>query len=177
MNVPEGLKTTTNSKKVCNFLKSLYGLKQSPPQWYLKIHEFLLKIGFSSSSNDPSLYIRHLYSGIALVALYVDDLLIAVTSASEIQPIKNKLNHRFEMKIMGEAKVILGIEISRNRSTQRLFIKQSEYIWSVLERFRMTKSKSVATSMGKAYFEIPPGTTNPPKTCHIVKQSEYLCIL
>ena len=38
MTAPEGLKTTTDSSKVCELLKSLYGLKQSPRQSYFKTH-------------------------------------------------------------------------------------------------------------------------------------------
>lgn len=153
MTVPEGLKTNATSNKVCKLLKSLYGLKQSPRQWYLKMHEFLLQIGFTSSLNDPCLYIRHLPSGIVLIALYVDDLLIAGSSLTEVESIKKKLNHRFEMKNMGEAKVILGIEISRDRENRRLFINQSEYTQNVLERFGMTNSNPVATPMDRSYNE------------------------
>ena len=109
------------SSKVCKLLKSLYGLKQSPRQWYVKMHKFMTNIGFTSSPNDPCLCTCHMSSGIVLVALYVDDLLIAGSSSTEVQSIKSKLSHRFKMKNMGEAKVILGIEISRDRSTRRLF--------------------------------------------------------
>ena len=68
-----------------------------------------------------------------------------------------KLSHRFEMKNMGEAKIILGIEISRDRSSWSLFINQSEYARNVLERFGMTKSKPVCSPMDKSYIGIPPG--------------------
>ncbi len=111
MAIPEGLKTNATSNKVCKLLKSLYGLKQSPRQWYFKMHAFLIEIGFISSLNDPCLYIRHQSSGILLIALYVDDLLIAGSSKAEVESIKDKLSHRFEMKNIGNAKVILGIEI------------------------------------------------------------------
>ncbi len=154
MAVPEGLKTDATSNKVCKLLKSLYGLKQSPRQWYFKMHEFLTKVGYTSSPNDPCLYIRHLSSGILLIALYVDDLLIAGSSSTEVQSIKHKLSHRFEMKDMGEVKVILGIEISRDRSTRRLFINQSEYTQNVLEKFGMINSKPVVTPMDRSYHDV-----------------------
>ncbi len=151
MAIPEGLKNSSNANKVCKLLKSLYGLKQSPRMWYFKMHQLLIEIGFNSSLNDPCLYCRHWSSGIVLIALYVDDFLIAGSSRSEIKSIKDKLSQRFEMKDMGAAKVILGIEISRDRPNKRLFINQSEYTRNILERFGMMNSKPVATPMDRSY--------------------------
>ena len=42
MSVPEGLSCGATRNKVCKLRKSLYGLKQSPRQWYAKIHHFLI---------------------------------------------------------------------------------------------------------------------------------------
>ncbi len=153
MEIPEGLRNHTNTKKVCKLMKSLYGLKQSPRMWYFKMHEFLLGLGFESSQNDPCLYVRHSTAGVLLIGLYVDDLLIAGSSRSEIALIKKKLSQRFEMKDMGTAKVILGIEVSRDRQKKKLFINQAEYTRSVLERFGMIDSKPVATPMDRSYHD------------------------
>ena len=49
MAVPEGLRTSNSGNKVCKLLRSIYGLKQSPRQWYSKMHEFLLSLKFTSS--------------------------------------------------------------------------------------------------------------------------------
>lgn len=152
MAVPEGLRESSNSNKVCKLLRSIYGLKQSPRQWYSKMHEFLLSLNFVSSRNDPCLYVRHLGSGILIIALYVDDLLIAGNSKSEIESLKRELSHRFEMKDMGAARIMLGIKITRDRNRRKLFIDQQEYARTVLERFGMEKSKPVSTPIDKTYF-------------------------
>ncbi len=148
------LKTNAASNKVCKLLKSLYGLKQSPRQWYFKMQEFLTKVGFTSSPNDPCVYIRHLSSRIILVALYVDDLVIAGSPSTEVRSIKDILSHRFEMKNRGEAKVIFGIEISCDRSTRRILISQSDYTLNTLERFGMINSKSVVIPMDRSYHDV-----------------------
>ncbi len=54
---------------------------------------------------------------VLIIALYVDDLLIAGDDMSGISWIKGELSKRFEMKDMGEAKVCLGLEITRDRRT------------------------------------------------------------
>ena len=63
------------------------------------------------------LYIfKHMPSNISIyLLLYVDDMLIASQSATEIQNLKLRLRSAFEIKEVGEAKKILGIEIKRNR--------------------------------------------------------------
>jgi len=43
--------------------------------------------------------------------LYVDDMLIAFKSRSAIDKLKNDLSFEFEMKDLGEAKKVLGMEI------------------------------------------------------------------
>ena len=155
MAVPEGLTSHATKNKVCKLLKSLYGLKQSPRQWYAKIHDFLIReLRFESSSSDPCLYTRHNGSGILIIALYVDDLLIAGNSKSEIDAIKKELSDRFEMKDLGEAKVMLGIEIKRDRRNRQLFVSQSEYTQQVLERFGMSNSKHISTPMDRSYEEL-----------------------
>ncbi|GJV51798.1 retrovirus-related pol polyprotein from transposon TNT 1-94 [Tanacetum coccineum] len=44
--------------KVCLLKKSLYGLKQSPRQWYRRFDEYMLSNGFKRSSYDSCVYYR-----------------------------------------------------------------------------------------------------------------------
>ena len=46
--------------------------------------------------------------------LYIDDMLIAASSKAEIDNLKALLSSEFEMKDLGAAKKILGIEIWRD---------------------------------------------------------------
>jgi len=47
--------------------------------------------------------------------LYVDDMLIASKRRSAIDKLKKDLSFEFEMKHLGEAKKVLGMEIERDR--------------------------------------------------------------
>ena len=87
-----------------------------------------------------------------MIALYVDDLLIVGNFKNEIQHIKKELNSRLEMKDLGEARVILGIEIFRDGLNRKLFIGQQEYTKQVLKRFNMTNARSILTPMDKSTF-------------------------
>lgn len=148
MHQPEGYKVEGKERQVCRLRKSLYGLKQSPRQWYKRFDSFMLKHGFSRSEYDCCVYIRKLRGGDYIyLLLYVDDMLIASKSKVEIDRLKSQLGKEFEMKDMGAAKKILGMEIRRERSNRKLFLSQKGYIERVIERFGMQNAKSVVTPL------------------------------
>lgn len=61
--------------------------------------------------------------------------------------LKGELSQRFEMSDLGEAKVCLGLEITRDRENRVLQVSQERYANKVLERFSMNNSKPVVTPM------------------------------
>ena len=101
---PEGFIERGLEDNVCLLKKSLYGLKQSPRQWYLKFDEFMISHGYCISQFDSCVYYKFLSSsgGIYLL-LYVDDILIACKQKEEIQKLKVELSTEFEMKDLGAA--------------------------------------------------------------------------
>jgi len=68
-------------------LKTLYGLKQSPREWYTTLTTLLKKLGFNPTVSDPCLFIN-LTSKIWILA-YVDDLLIISKNIEEINRVKH----------------------------------------------------------------------------------------
>jgi hypothetical protein len=139
---PEGfIRMGMKRNMVCRLLRSLYGLKQAARVWNLKIHAFLVKIGFIRSSADPCLYNdlkRNLY-----ITIWVDDLLIVEKHEPDIANIKAQLSREFEMKDLGKLEHFLGMRISRHDSG--ISIDQNGYIRQILKRFGMEASKSVPT--------------------------------
>ena len=130
---------------VCKLKKSLYGLKQSPRQWYKRFDSFMISHGFERSQYDSCVYIKFVDGSPIYLLLYVDDMLIAAKSKKEITTLKAHLSSEFEMKDLGAAKKILGMEITRNRDSRVLFLSQQNYIKKVLHRFNMHDAKSVST--------------------------------
>jgi len=51
------------------------------------------------------------------------------------------------MKDLGEAKKILDIEITRDRSTDRLWLSQENYVYKVLDRFNKAEVRPVTTHL------------------------------
>jgi len=79
-----------------------------------------------------------------LLLLYVDDMLIAAKDLTEIHNLKSQLKSEFEMKDLGAAKKILGMEIKRDRKANRLFLTQKKYLEIVLERSGMNDAEAVS---------------------------------
>ncbi|KAK3040932.1 hypothetical protein RJ639_028806 [Escallonia herrerae] len=71
---------------------------------------------------------KRLADGSHIYLLYVDDMLIATKSMSDVNSLKEQLKRKFEMKHLGAAKRILGMEIQRDRPAGILYLSQKRYI-------------------------------------------------
>lgn len=120
---PEGYEVKGKEQCVCLLKKSLYGLKQSPRQWYKQFVSFVISKGFQRSFYDSRVYYNKTDSGCFIyLLLYVDDMLIACKDKKVIRSLKCLLSSEFEMKDLGPARRILGMEIHRNRTDGQLFL-------------------------------------------------------
>lgn len=85
MEQPKGFESKGKEEKVCLLKKSLYGLKQSPRQWYRKFDLVMINQGYKRSSYGSCVYFKHISSSISIfLLLYVDDMLIVSQSEKEI---------------------------------------------------------------------------------------------
>ena len=78
-------------------------------------------------------------------------MLLTNQSMTKIARVKRLLNLEFEMKDLGHAKKILGIEITRNRKEKVLYLSQVDYLKRVLERFNLKGAKSVTTPLAQHF--------------------------
>ncbi|KAH9650014.1 hypothetical protein KPL70_026198 [Citrus sinensis] len=148
MTQPEGYTDQIKPNHVCLPKKSLYGLKQSPRQWYLRFDEFITSHGFNKCSFDCCVYYKTTKADLRIyLLLYVDDMLIACKQRDEIDALKLLLSLEFDMKDLGHAKKILGLEIRRNRKEGKIFLTQEKYLAKVLDTFGMQSCKPVMTPL------------------------------
>ena len=148
MEQPPGFEVGDPAKVVCLLLKAIYGLKQAPRQWYAKIDDFFLRnLGMERNPADDCVYVRRKGGHILIIALYVDDLLIACSDRSVLMETKEQLSKGFKMKDLGESKIILGMDISRDRHAGTLSLCQSRYAQKVIDRYGLTHAKGMSTPM------------------------------
>ncbi|KAK2435686.1 hypothetical protein QL285_020729 [Trifolium repens] len=139
MDQPVGFVEKGKEHMVCKLKKSIYGLKQASRQWYLKFNDTIMSFGFKENIVDRCIYLKVSGSKVIILVLYVDDILLATNDLGLLHETKKFLSNNFEMKDMGEASYVIGIEIFRDRSQGVLGLSQKAYINKILERFRMDK--------------------------------------
>ena len=127
---------------MCELKKSIYGLKQAFRQWYLKFDEVITSLGFVENKVDHCIYLKTSGSKFIFLVLYVDDTLLASNDVNLLHENKALLSKTFEMKDLGDASFVLGIEIHRDRSQNSLGLSQRAYVDRVLKRFNMETCKS-----------------------------------
>ena len=129
---------------VCKLKKSLYGLKQSPRCWNKAFTDFMKSKEFTQSEADPCIYVRNIDAP-CIVAVYVDDLIIATKTEKDMQQVKKLLQSQFKMKDMGELHYCLGITIKQDKADKTVEIQQKQYIMRILEKYGLQDSKPVST--------------------------------
>src|SRR5436190_1085935 len=118
---PKGFKKgTEDDDLVCLLGKGLYGLKQSAWVWNSKIRRMLLCNGYRQTHSDHCVYVRPVTK--VIIAIWVDDLIIAGKNMKDIEELKCQLSKEFEMKDMGELKYFLRIQVLRNQEQRQIHI-------------------------------------------------------
>ena len=115
---PQGFEIKGHEDKVYKLKRSLYRLKQSSRQWYLKFHQAILEIGFEMSPLDHCVYIWKCYDELTILSLYVDDILLSGNNPDMMSKTKYFLSSSFKMKDMGLATYVIGIKITRDKNTK-----------------------------------------------------------
>ena len=146
---PENFVSGDPKRMVCKLKKSIYGLKQASRQWYYKFHQVIISFGFEVNAVDDCVYHKFSGSKHIFLVLYVDDILLASNDIGLLHETKRFLSKKFEMKNLGDASFVLGIQIHRDRSRGILGLSQKGYIEKVLKRFGMQNSKPGDTPVAK----------------------------
>ncbi len=116
--------------------KALYGLPTSPKLWFSLLHKTLLKYGLQPCPKFPCIYVRFYSNGDKLmVAVYVDDMLLAVTSVALKTHFITFLSSEFALKDQGPVRQILSIEVHQTR--QLVHLSSPQFIRDLVQEFGM----------------------------------------
>ena len=97
---------------MCKLKKSLYGLKQTPRQWYKKFESVIGEQGYRKTTFDHCVFVQKFSDDdFVILLLYVNDILIVDINVSRMDKLKKQLRKSFSMMDLRPIKKILGIKI------------------------------------------------------------------
>ncbi|GJY37359.1 retrovirus-related pol polyprotein from transposon TNT 1-94 [Tanacetum coccineum] len=108
-------------------------------------------VRFSKGSIDPTLFITKHGEDILLVQIYVDDIIFGYTNPKLSKRFKKLMHSKFDMSMMGELKLFLGIQI--HQSPRGIFINQAKYAQEILKKHGMTSCDSIGTPMATKHLD------------------------
>jgi hypothetical protein len=143
MRQPEGYEDDTD--RICELIKTLYGLKQSGREWNIEFDGKMKKFGFKRICSDPCVYTKRDGDGVAILTVWVDDLLLFASSDKLIEQTIADVRSVWEITVLGEPTKIVGIEITQTDDS--ITISQKVYIKAILEREGLSGINSVTTPL------------------------------
>ncbi|RPG32542.1 MAG: hypothetical protein CBB72_010845 [Muricauda sp. TMED12] len=118
--------------------RSLYGLRQSAKQWNKTLIEFLTAYGFAQSKVDTCLFTLGddaSSRGKMWLAVWVDDIVIAASSAAVRAHFVKAISERFTIEDKGALEWVLGVRVQRDRKRREIALSQELYIRDVLSKY------------------------------------------
>ncbi|KAK8591446.1 hypothetical protein V6N13_031488 [Hibiscus sabdariffa] len=142
MELPPGFSSTA-SNLICKLNKSLYGLKQASRQWNERLTTALIQQDFQRTGFDSSLFTKGIRADFIVLAIYVDDIVLASPNMDAISLVKNYLHDLFKIKDLGNLKFFLGLEVAR--SSKGINLSQRKYTLDLLSEYDFLESKPAST--------------------------------
>lgn len=153
IHLPEGCQ---EAGKCGRLNKTLYGLKQSPREWFEVLTKFLKSIGFTQTHADVSVF----HKDYIFILIYVDDILILAKNHAGITTFLDELKKSFDFHDNGPVRLFLGMDIIQK--SDGIFVHQQSYIHNSLHRFGLQNVKPVATPYNsKEILKPNTGTATP----------------
>ncbi|KAJ9541604.1 hypothetical protein OSB04_028110 [Centaurea solstitialis] len=142
---PPGFEDPKYPDMVCKLRKALYGLHQAPRAWYDTLSSYLLENKFERGVIDKTLFIKRTKTDMLLVQIYVDDIIFGSTKEDMCKEFEELMHKKFKMSSMGELTFFLGLQVKQKRDG--IFINQSKYVATMLQKFGMNDAKPASTPM------------------------------
>jgi len=100
--------------------------------WYQKFDTFIQGLSFTRRKSDHCVYFKLIGDHVIYLVLYVDDMLMVGNDKEIIQDLKIQFSSKFDMKVLGAANYILGMEIKRDWTKRKLWLNQRKYVKTIL---------------------------------------------
>lgn len=92
---------------------------------------------------DHCIYIKNYDNDIRIVAVYVEDLIVATNNENKLVQFKEKLAETFELKSLDSTNHCIGIKSEQNKEGSILSMSHTHYVSNILKNFNMFGRKCV----------------------------------
>jgi len=155
----------TKPGKVLKLKQSLYGLKQSPHNFFQHLKGKLENIGFESAAKvDPCLFI----SDKVICLVYVDDTLFYSPKQEYIDEVIEKLqDQEMGLEVEGSITGFLGVHIECDNKDGSIKLTQKGFIKRIIDTLQI----------GHLPYKYMPATANPlVKDAEVIHQMELIAM-
>ena len=88
-----------------------------------EVCSFMVEHGYDRTASNHCVFVKKFSDReVIILLLYVDDMLIVGRDTGKIDKLKKELCKSFEIKNLGPASEILSINISRDRTNEKLWL-------------------------------------------------------
>ena len=122
------------NNKVLVLKMAMYGLVQAVRQWFKRLSDVLITLGFNPCESDPCLMYRINEEGLCIILMYVDDNLI-VGSRKAIDKATKEIKAIFSVTVSAIATEYLGCEINVAENYSCGLIGQSNLYKNLEKKF------------------------------------------
>lgn len=142
MRQPIGFEDGTS--RVCLLKSSLYSLCQSARAWYQRLDEILAQIGWKRLHSDYVIWTGP--NKDEFVGAHVDDMAVAARKSTR-SSLKRHFRKYLSVTNLRDLHLYVGLQISRNRDLNAIYLSQSDYTRKVLKMFSMETCNAVTTPL------------------------------
>jgi hypothetical protein len=142
---PPGFVAAGHEGKVLKLKKALYGLRQAPRAWNVKLDGSLQVMGFTRCTSEHGMYTRGVGEARVVVGVYVDDLIITGANSAVVEAFKEEMRQAFRMSDLGLLSFYLGIEVKQG--SKSITLGQAAYARKLLGKAGMENCNSCSTPM------------------------------
>jgi hypothetical protein len=120
-------------ERVRKLKKALYGLRRAPKAWHTTFTDWAIREGFSQLQSSECVFV-HVQVG-AMLAIYVDDLLVAAETADGVKEIQALIGQRFQVRHVGVPRYFLGMDVVYSVEKGVLHLCQETYVRALREKY------------------------------------------
>ena len=147
MEEPEGYEYGEPGEYVCLLEKAIYGTKQAQRCAQEELSGAFKEMGGQPVASDGGLYIVRNGSKLMLTGVHVDDGLCVGNDAAFIEECLGKLGQRFELTVVKDPEVYVGIQIDRDRNAGTLKMHQEDAVRKLIASLNLQDCRRINTPM------------------------------